>query len=110
MVDFWEVHGILFIIFMFFFPRLTMLFATAWGGPLWWIGWLFAPRLTVAIVATSLYWETNTVLVVIEGAANTTTRPRRAHIPLTPPRRARRDGQPPKETNGEAGSADSFAG
>jgi len=65
MIDFWEVHGLIFIFFMFFFPRLTMLLATAWGGPLWWIGWLFAPRLTVAIVATTLYWETNTVLVVI---------------------------------------------
>lgn len=65
MVDFWTVHGLIFVACMFFFPRLTMLFATAWGGPLWWVGWLFAPRLTVAIVATTLYWHTNTVLVVI---------------------------------------------
>lgn len=65
MVDFWEVHGLLFVICLFFFPRLTLLFATVWGGVLWWIGWLFAPRLTVAILATSLYWETNTVLVVL---------------------------------------------
>lgn len=65
MINFWDVHGLIFVLFMFFFPRLTMLFATAWGGPLWWVGWLFAPRLTVAIVATSLYWDSNTVLVII---------------------------------------------
>lgn len=63
-MNFWDVHGILFIICMFFFPRLTMLFATPWGGCLWWLGWVFAPRLTVAIIATYVYWDTNTVLVV----------------------------------------------
>jgi hypothetical protein len=64
-MDFWQHHGIWFIVFMFFFPRLTMLFATVWGGWLWWLGWLFAPRLTVAILATTYYWDTNTVLVVL---------------------------------------------
>lgn len=63
MLDFWTVHGMGFIIFMFFFPRLTMLFATVAGaGPLYWLGWVFAPRLTVAILATAYYWNTNTVL------------------------------------------------
>ena len=42
-MDFWQHHGIWFIVFMFFFPRLTMLFATVWGGWLWWLGWLLAP-------------------------------------------------------------------
>ncbi len=65
MTDFWEVHGLIFVICLFFFPRLTLLFATAWGGFLWWLGWLFAPRLTVAILATTFYWESNTVLVVL---------------------------------------------
>ncbi len=64
MTGFWQHHGIWFVIFMFFFPRLTMLFATVWGGWLWWVGWLFAPRLTVAIIATTFYWQTNMVLVV----------------------------------------------
>ena len=32
-MDFWDVHGIWFIIFMFFFPRLTLLFSSvAFGG------------------------------------------------------------------------------
>jgi hypothetical protein len=63
-MNFWDVHGVLFILCMCFFPRLTMLFATAWGGCLWWFGWLLAPRLTVAILATYSYWDTNPVLVV----------------------------------------------
>lgn len=66
---FWEHHGILFLVFMFFFPRLTMLFGTSvastFGGPLLWLGWLFVPRLTVAIIATTLYWETDLVLCVL---------------------------------------------
>lgn len=65
-MDFWETHSIWFVIFMFFFPRLTMLFATSYGGGfLYWCGWLFAPRLTVAIIATMLYGDTNIVLVVL---------------------------------------------
>jgi hypothetical protein len=65
MVDFWQVHGWWFIFFMFFFPRLTLLFSSVLtGGWLWWLGWLFAPRLLVAILATTAFWNTNTVLVV----------------------------------------------
>lgn len=65
MTDFWEVHGILFIICMCFFPRITMLLATAAGsGIFYWLGWLLAPRLTVAILATYYYGHTNTALVV----------------------------------------------
>ncbi len=63
-MDFWQHHGIIFIIFMIFFPRLTMLFATVWGGWLWWTGLIFMPRLTVAILATTYYWHTNMVLVI----------------------------------------------
>ncbi len=64
--NFWDTHTILFVIAMFFFPRLTMLFATSFGsGFLYWLGWLFAPRLTVAIIATMLYSQTNIVLVVL---------------------------------------------
>jgi len=67
MIDFWIAHGWWFILFMFFFPRLTMMFGTAvcWaGGPLFWFGWIFLPRLTVAIIATGTYWDSNPVLVV----------------------------------------------
>ncbi len=65
-IDFWQVHGILFLIFITFFPRLTMLFAvTIPFGILAWLGWIFVPHLTVAILATQYYWETNPILCVI---------------------------------------------
>ena len=66
MIDFWDIHGIVFLIFMFFFPRLTLLFSSIpFGGLLWWLGWFIAPRLLVAILATSAYWDTNQILVII---------------------------------------------
>jgi hypothetical protein len=64
-VDFWTVHGWGFIFCACFFPRLTMLFATAHGGFLWWLGLLFVPRLQVAILATLHYGESNTWLVIV---------------------------------------------
>src|ERR1035437_9053 len=59
LVNFWDVHGLGFVICMFFFPRLTLFFATVWGGFLWWLGLIFVPRLMVAILATLTYWTTN---------------------------------------------------
>lgn len=65
-MNFWDVHGWLFLVAITVFPRLTMLFAVAVPfGPLAWIGWLFVPHLTVAIFATQYYWDTNPVLCVI---------------------------------------------
>lgn len=65
-ISFWEVHGLFFIFFMFFFPRLTLLFSSvATGGILWWLGWLFAPRLLVAILATINYAQTNPIVVIL---------------------------------------------
>jgi len=69
-MDFWDVHGIFFIIFMCFFPRLTMLFTGIFfynfAYPVWFFfGWLLAPRLTVAIIATSVYFDTNPVLCIL---------------------------------------------
>lgn len=66
MVNFWDVHGLWFIFFMMLFPRLTMLLSSVvTGGLFWWLGWIFAPRLLVAILATTAYWNTNTFLVVL---------------------------------------------
>lgn len=65
-MDFWQEHGIFFLIFVTLFPRLTMLFATTVSfGLLAWIGWFFAPHLTVAILATQYYWHTNPILCII---------------------------------------------
>lgn len=64
--DFWQVHGALFLFFIAIFPRLTLLFSSvAFGGILWWLGWIFAPRFLVAVLATLAYWKTNPVLVMI---------------------------------------------
>jgi len=69
-MDFWAVHGFVFILFMFFLPRLTTLAGLIWGtivsgGVLWWLGWLFCPRLLVAILGTTYYWDTNPVICVL---------------------------------------------
>ena len=66
MVDFWDVHGFLFLFFMLLFPRLTLLFSSVVsGGFWWWFGWFIAPRILVAILATTSFWDTNPVLVIL---------------------------------------------
>ncbi|MFH1224055.1 MAG: hypothetical protein V1647_06935 [Pseudomonadota bacterium] len=65
-INFWDVHGILFLVFITLFPRLTLLFSSvAFGGIFWWLGFIFVPRFLVAILATISYWNTNKVLVII---------------------------------------------
>ena len=65
-IDFWQVHGIFFIICLFFFPRLTLLLSdVASGGLLWWLGWLVAPRILVAVLATCNYVNSNPILVIL---------------------------------------------
>jgi hypothetical protein len=61
--NFWDVHGLLFLLGIAFFPRLAMLFATPWGGVLWWLGLILVPRIQVAILATAFYIDTNPILV-----------------------------------------------
>ncbi|TXI89802.1 MAG: hypothetical protein E6Q36_02740 [Chryseobacterium sp.] len=65
-IDFWNNHDFVFVLCMFFFPRLTMLLGTSvckGAEPIFWIGWLFFPRFTVAMIATYLYGHSNTFLV-----------------------------------------------
>jgi len=68
-MSFWAVHGILFCIFLFFLPRLTMLVSgicfASFAGFWFWVGWIFAPRLTVAIFASWFYFHTNPFLCVL---------------------------------------------
>ncbi len=64
--DFFVRHGYLFLICIAFFPRLTLLFSSvASGGLVWWLGFIFCPRILVAILATLAYFKTNPILVVI---------------------------------------------
>lgn len=63
-VNYFERHSYLFLLFITLFPRLTLLLSSVpFGGIFWWIGFFFAPRFLVAILATIGYWETNPLLV-----------------------------------------------
>jgi hypothetical protein len=65
-IDFFQKHGVFFLIFITLFPRLTLLFSSvATGGFLWWLGFVFCPRILVAGLATVSYFHTNPVLVTI---------------------------------------------
>lgn len=67
LASFWSAHAhpLLLLFGLALFPRITLLFV---GGPfafLHWLGWVFAPHLLVAILATARYWDTDPVLCVI---------------------------------------------
>lgn len=65
-VDYFQKHGVFFLIFITIFPRLTLLFSSvATGGVLWWLGFIFCPRILVASLATVSYFHTNPILVII---------------------------------------------
>jgi len=64
--SFWDNHGIFFLIFITLFPRLTLLFSSVpFGGVLWWLGFIFTPRILVSVLATIAYWQQNPILVLI---------------------------------------------
>lgn len=65
-VNFWDKRGIFFLIFITIFPRLTLLFSSvATGGFVWWLAFIFCPRILVASLATVAYFHTNPILVII---------------------------------------------
>jgi hypothetical protein len=65
-VNFFQAHpaGLLLLFGLAFFPRITMLFVGGPFGLLHWLGWLVAPHLLVAILATTTYWDTNPLLCI----------------------------------------------
>ena len=69
--DYFDKHGWIFLFSIALFPRLTLLvsglFAGSieFGGLIWWLGFLIAPRILVAILATASYWHQNPILVII---------------------------------------------
>lgn len=64
--NYWDHHGVLLLIFLTFFPRLSLLFSSIpFGGLWWWLGFIFCPHYLVAILATINYWPTNPFLVSI---------------------------------------------
>ncbi len=64
-MDFWDHYGWVALVCLTFFPRLTLLLgAFVSGGVWWWLGWVFAPHLLVAILAIP-FWDSNPMLVVM---------------------------------------------
>jgi hypothetical protein len=65
-VDFFQRHGVFFLFFITIAPRLTLLISSvATGGLIWWLGFIFCPRVLVASLATVGYFHTNPLLVII---------------------------------------------
>lgn len=63
--NYWDAHALGLLIGLALLPRLTLLLSSiATGGLVWWLGWLFAPRILVATLATISYFEANPLLVV----------------------------------------------
>lgn len=65
-IDFFKKHNVFFLLFITIFPRLTLLFSSVVsGGFLWWLGFVFCPRILVAGLATVSYFHTNPFLVTM---------------------------------------------
>lgn len=58
-------HYALVLIGLAIFPRITMLFVGGPFGVLHWLGWFFAPHITVAIIGTLRYWDTDPFLCAV---------------------------------------------
>jgi len=64
-MDFFDNYGVIALLGLAVFPRITLLIGSfASGGLLWWVGWLIAPHFLVAILSIP-YWDSNPILVVI---------------------------------------------
>jgi len=65
-IDFWANHGWLFLLGVTFFPRITLFLTGILPiNLLGWLGYIFIPHVHVAIIATTLYWDTNPWLCII---------------------------------------------
>jgi len=64
-MNFFDAHGILALLGLVFFPRITLIVASfATGGLMWWLGFIFAPHFLVAILSLP-FWDNNPVLVIV---------------------------------------------
>jgi hypothetical protein len=64
-MNFFDHHGIIVLLGLALFPRITLLVASfATGGFFWWVGYIFTPHILVAILSLK-YWHTNPVLVIV---------------------------------------------
>ena len=65
MDSFWQNYNMFHLIGLALFPRLALLFFNFQANILFWFGWLFLPRITIAILATIFYFSTNPLLVIL---------------------------------------------
>ena len=67
MDSFWSNHtyDYIFLIGFTLFPRFSLLFCNISWSFFILIGWLFLPRITIAILATLFYSPTNPILVIL---------------------------------------------
>ena len=65
MENFWLNNSIFYAIALALFPRFSLLFCNVTGSIIFWIGWFFLPRITVAVLATIFYASTNPFLVIL---------------------------------------------
>ena len=65
-MDFWNDHSIFFFLALIFIPRLSMVYfgmiAQSSVGAI--AGWIFVPRITMAIVFSGMYYDNNPTLIV----------------------------------------------
>ncbi len=65
-MNYWDYHGIFFLVGALLLPRITTLFFTTISfGFLAILGWFVAPHLLVALYATTYYWDSNPFLCCI---------------------------------------------
>lgn len=63
--NFFLFHSFFYLFGLSIFPRITLLISASLGGILWWIGFIFFPRLLIAILASYYYFATNPFLVFL---------------------------------------------
>ena len=65
MDGYWTNNSLIYLIGLVLFPRFSLLFCNVSGNIIFWLGWLFLPRITVAFLATIYYWNSNPFLVIL---------------------------------------------
>ena len=64
--DYFQRHGYIFLFALTFFTRIALVFSSViTGGFVWWLAFLFCPRILIATLATVSYFHTNPLLVVM---------------------------------------------
>ena len=65
MDGYWTNHSLLFLIGLTIFPRFTLLFSNISSNILFWLGWLFLPRLMIALLGITTVYYFMTFLYIL---------------------------------------------